>query len=81
MGFEGEGVLDMAVDILPSELPRESSIAFSNALISYVKPIAAANYDVPFSELNIPGPVKRAMILHNGELTPDYEYIKEHLNN
>ena len=53
MGFEGEGVLDMAVDILPSELPRESSIAFSNALISYVKPIAAANYDVPFSELNI----------------------------
>ena len=81
MGFEGEGILDMAVDILPSELPRESSVAFSNALLAYVKPIAAANYNVPFADLDIPGPVKRAMILHNGQLTPDFEYIKEHLDN
>jgi len=80
MGFEGEGILDMAVDILPSELPRESSVAFSNALVGYVKAIAAANYDVPFEELDIPGPVKRAMILHNGNLTPDYKYISEHLD-
>lgn len=79
MGFNGEGVLDMAVDILPSELPRESSIAFSNALVGYVKAIAEANYDVPFSDLDIPGPVKRAMILHKGKLTPDYEYIAEYL--
>lgn len=81
MGFEGEGVLDMAVDILPSELPRESSIAFSNALLSYVRPIAEADYNVPFAELDIPGPVKRAMILHKGKLTPDYEYISEYLDN
>lgn len=79
MGFEGEGILDMAVDILPSELPRESSIAFSNALLGYVKAIAAADYNVPFADLDIPGPVKRAMILHRGELTPDYEYISEFL--
>ncbi|MEA3478846.1 MAG: hypothetical protein U9R60_11745, partial [Bacteroidota bacterium] len=79
MGFNGEGILDMAVDILPSELPRESSIAFSNALVGYVKAIAEANYDVPFSDLDIPGPVKRAMILHRGEFTPDYEYIAEYL--
>ena len=80
MGFEGEGILDMAVDILPSELPRESSVAFSNALVGYVKAIAAADYNVPFAELDIPGPVKRAMILHKGRLTPDYEYISEHLD-
>ncbi|MEE4257086.1 MAG: bifunctional lysine ketoglutarate reductase /saccharopine dehydrogenase family protein [Bacteroidales bacterium] len=80
MGFEGEGILDMAVDILPSELPRESSIAFSNALLGFVKAIAAADYNVPFAELDIPGPVKRAMILHKGKLTPDYEYITEYLD-
>jgi alpha-aminoadipic semialdehyde synthase len=79
MGFEGEGILDMAVDILPSELPRESSIAFSNALLGFVGPIAAADYNVPFDELDIPGPVKRAMILHKGRLTPDYEYISGYL--
>ncbi|NQT77518.1 MAG: hypothetical protein HQ565_07370 [Bacteroidetes bacterium] len=81
MGFEGEGILDMAVDILPSELPRESSIAFSNALVGYVKAIAAADYDVSFADLDIPGPVKRAMILHQGKLTPDFEYIAEYLDN
>ncbi len=81
MGFEGEGILDMAVDILPSELPRESSVAFSNALVGYVKAIAEADYNVPFAELDIPGPVKRAMILYQGKLTPDYEYISEYLEN
>ncbi len=79
MGFEGEGILDMAVDILPSELPRESSVAFSNALVGYVKSIAAADYDVPFSNLALPGPIKRALILHRGKLTPDFEYISEYL--
>ena len=79
MGFEGNGVLVMSVDILPSELPRESSQAFSDALFNYVKDIAQADYRVPFQLLNLPAPIKAAVILHNGELTPDYEYIQEYL--
>jgi alpha-aminoadipic semialdehyde synthase len=79
MGFEGEGILVMAVDILPSELPRESSIAFSNALFGYIKAIAAADYTEEFELLDLPNPIKRAMILHKGELTPDYKYIEQHL--
>ncbi len=77
MGFQGKGILVMAVDILPSELPRESSISFSNALFKYIKPIATADYSVSFEELDMPGPIKRAMILHNGNFTPDFEYMKE----
>jgi alpha-aminoadipic semialdehyde synthase len=79
MGFEGEGILIMAVDILPSELPRESSIAFSNALFKYVKSIASADYSVSFEKIDLPNPIKRAMILHQGELTPSYKYIEEYL--
>ena len=79
MGFDGNGILVMAVDILPSELPRESSRAFSDALVKFVPEIAAANYDLPFNELNIPAPFKNAMILHRGRLTPDFVYLKEHL--
>ena len=79
MGFEGTGILVMAVDILPSELPRESSIAFSNALWKYVKQIAEADYNVDFKDVDLPGPIKRAMILHNGELTPDYLHLWEYL--
>jgi alpha-aminoadipic semialdehyde synthase len=77
MGFQGKGILVMAVDILPSELPRESSIGFSNALLKYIKPIAEADYSLSFEELNIPGPIKNSMILHKGNFTPDYEYMKE----
>jgi alpha-aminoadipic semialdehyde synthase len=79
MGFEGDGILIMAVDILPSELPRESSEAFGNVLVKYVKDLAEADYKVGFDALNIPAEFKRALILHNGEFTPDYYYMKDFL--
>lgn len=79
MGHEGEGVLIMSVDILPSELPRESSIAFSNALLRYIPAIAKEDYSKHYTELSLPHPIKKALILHNGELTPDYKYIEKFL--
>ncbi len=79
MGFRGNGLLVMAVDILPSELPRESSESFGEALVDFVPAIARADYSRGFDELELPPEIKRALILHNGELTPDYQYIKEYL--
>jgi len=79
MGFKGEGLLVMSVDILPSELPRESSIAFSNALFGYIKSIAEADYSASFKDLKLPNPIKKALILHQGKLTPDYLYINKYL--
>jgi len=79
MGFYGTGILMMAVDILPSELPRESSMAFSSALFRYIKDIASADYTKDFEELELPKPIKKATILHKGELTPDYQYISKYL--
>jgi len=79
MGYEGEGILDMAVDILPSELPLESSMAFSNALFRYIEAIAVEDYSKPFDQISLPNPIKKAMILHQGQLTPDYQYLEEYL--
>lgn len=79
MGFEGDGILVMAVDILPSELPRDSSEAFGDALVNFIKPIAGADFTVEFEKLELPAPIKKATILLNGKLTPDYDYIKEYL--
>lgn len=79
MGFEGEGILVMAVDILPSELPREASETFSNALLPYVKAIAEADYTVAYEKLELPLPIKKALILHKGALTPAYSYIHKYL--
>jgi alpha-aminoadipic semialdehyde synthase len=67
------------VDILPSELPRESSIAFSEALYKYIYSIVSANYGSTFDQLELPMPIKKALILHNGELTPEYRYIEQYL--
>ena len=81
MGYEGNGILDMAVDILPSELPRDASMGFSEVLKNFVKPIAYADYSLPYEELDLPRSLKKALILHNGELTPNYKYLEQHLQN
>ena len=65
----------MAVDILPSELPRESSSDFSQVLREFIPVIAKTDFSADFDALDLPSPIKRAVIAHKGELTPDYRYI------
>jgi alpha-aminoadipic semialdehyde synthase len=78
-GFAGPGVVVMAVDILPSELPRDASEDFSRALQAYIPALAAADYSAPFAELALPPEIKRAVIAHRGQLAPDYSYLSAHL--
>ncbi len=78
-GVRGAGPVIMAVDNLPCELPRVSSAAFSEALRPFIAAMARADYSVPFADLDLPPEVKRAVIVHRGELTPDYRYIQEFL--
>jgi hypothetical protein len=78
-GVEGNGPAVLAVDILPSELPREASAYFSRILKGFVPAIAAADYTVDFSALDLPPELKRAVIAYRGRLTPDYAYIAKHL--
>ena len=78
-GYEGWGPVVLAVDILPSELPRESSADFSRVLLDYIPAIARADYSVPFEQLDLPPEIKRAVIAHRGELTPNYRYLEKFL--
>ncbi len=79
MGFKGNGIVIMAVDILPSELPRESSVAFSFALRNFIPSVAKADFNAEFENLDLPTPIKKAVILHKGKLTPKYDYIRQYL--
>lgn len=79
-GFKGDGMLVMAVDILPAELPRDSSDGFADVLVNFIKPIADADFDEPFEDLDLPRAIKKGLILHKGELTPEYKYLEEFLN-
>jgi len=78
-GFDKKGIVVMAVDNLPCELPKESSIEFSNSLIDFVPPIVKTDYSLIFDELKLPPEIKKALILHQGKLTPDYQYINKFL--
>ncbi|NJL59348.1 MAG: hypothetical protein HC887_06580 [Desulfobacteraceae bacterium] len=76
-GVEGHGPVMMAIDILPSEIPRESSEHFSSVLKQFVPSLVNADYSLPFENLNLPPELRRAVILYHGELTPDYEYLRK----
>jgi hypothetical protein len=78
-GVDGRGPVILAVDILPSELPREASDEFSRALAPFLPSIASANYEVPFERLELPSPIRRAVILHKGEFTPKFTYLEAHI--
>ncbi len=78
-GHKGPGVVVMAVDILPSELPREASTDFSRVLKAFIPALAGCDLAAPFEECNLPPEIKRAVIVYQGKLTPDYQYIEEFL--
>lgn len=78
-GIEGRGPVILAVDKLPSELPAEATEFFGNALMPYIPELAQVDFSQPFEDLQIPAAFKRAVITHQGSLTPDYRYLQQYL--
>ena len=79
-GYKGYGIVVMAVDNLPCELPKESSESFSKTLIRFVPDIMKADLTLhDFDEVKLPPEIKNAVILYKGKLTPAYSYINKYL--
>lgn len=57
----------MAVDNLPCELPKDSSEDFGDNLIKSIIPIISSNNNI----------IEGATICKNGDLTENYEYLRE----
>jgi alpha-aminoadipic semialdehyde synthase len=79
LGLSGDGLAIMAVDNLPCELPKASSNNFSTTLKPYIPAIARPDYTKPFEKLDLPPVIKNAVIAHQGQLTPNYKYLEEYL--
>ena len=62
----------MAVDNLPCELPKDSSEYFGNEFINKVLP-----YLIGEDPDRV---IERATICKDGDLTPDFKYLKDYLN-
>ena len=78
-GIQKDGITIMAVDNLPCEFPKESSKEFSSVLRNYVYEIVNEDFNKPFEELSLSYPIKKALILQNGELTKNYLYLKKYI--
>ena len=57
-----------------------ASTSFSETLFDYVLPLARADFDVSFEELNLPREIKDAIIVYQGSLTEDYQYLSKNLD-
>lgn len=80
-GFDGKGIVDIAIDNLPTELPYDSSVSFSDALYPFIPGIVKADLTKTFDGTGFPDEIKRAVIVYKGELTPDFKYLEEFLPN
>ena len=69
--FNDNTLAVMAVDNLPSELPKDSSEEFGDALVSDVLPYIINNDD---------GRIKKATIVNKGKLTVPFIYLKDFIN-
>ena len=79
-GVRGNGPVILAVDNLPCELPRDSSIRFSSTLRDYMPAFANADFLVDFDNLDLPAPLIRAVIVYHGRFTQNYVYIQKYLD-
>jgi saccharopine dehydrogenase (NAD+, L-lysine-forming) len=79
-GVAGDGLLMMTVDNLPCELPFDASGDFGKALVPFIPALARADLSGSLEQLDLPGPIRRALVLHRGRLTPEFAYIDKYLN-
>jgi saccharopine dehydrogenase (NAD+, L-lysine forming) len=79
-GHTGDGIVVLAVDNLPCELPCDSSSFFSKQLAPLVPSLLQADYTHSLEKSGLKPEVRKAVIVYNGRLTQDYEYLQEHLD-
>jgi alpha-aminoadipic semialdehyde synthase len=78
-GWSGRGVVVLAVDNLPCELPLDSSTHFSQALEPFFPAIITEDFSAGLDESRLPPELKGATILRLGQLTPSFRYLEKHL--
>ncbi len=74
-GHKGDGIVLMAVDNLPAEIPNDSSRFFSNQLKVFTGNLVNADYDKPLEKSGLCPEIQRAVIGYKGELTPPYKNL------
>ncbi|MFC1516976.1 hypothetical protein ACFL5G_00305 [Candidatus Margulisiibacteriota bacterium] len=78
-GLRPEGITVLAVDNLPAELPRDSSKEFSKLSRVFIAKLAFSGVRSIVRCGNISPEIKKAVIVEQGKLTPDFLYLRRSL--
>jgi len=79
--LSSRGIAVMAIDNLPCEFPRESSVEFAEQIRDFVYQIAAHGITDVTNHNALPNVVRNAVITQGGRLTQQFNYLKKtHLN-
>lgn len=78
-GISWNGPTVMSIDNLPCELSDDASRHFSARLVEYLPAIMEMDLSKSFEDCGLPTHLKRATIVYKGELTPNYQYLKQYL--
>ncbi|RKY42510.1 MAG: hypothetical protein DRP85_02530 [Candidatus Makaraimicrobium thalassicum] len=76
-GYKDRGITLLAVDNLPTELPKDSSDSFSKLIRGYVYKIAAHGTVDIGRHIAIPREIRGAVVTQNAELMKHYQYLKK----
>jgi alpha-aminoadipic semialdehyde synthase len=78
-GLEGDGIAVMAVTNLPCAFSADASQQFATDLAHLLPSICGADYENTLESSGLHAEVKKAVIMWQGEFTPNYAYMKEYL--
>ncbi|MBS1257609.1 MAG: hypothetical protein MAG551_00653 [Candidatus Scalindua arabica] len=70
------GIAVMAIDNLPCEFPKESSIEFAGQVRDFVYQIAAHGITDVTNHHALPDVIRNAVVTQNGRLTQQFKYLK-----
>ena len=76
-GYKSGGITMLAVDNLPSELPRDASREFNSLIRDYVFQIATHGSRDITRHKAVPEEARKAVIAQGGRLTKNFKYLAE----
>ncbi|MCZ6649989.1 MAG: hypothetical protein O7D35_04910 [Acidobacteria bacterium] len=76
-GLAGDGITVLAVDNLPTELPRDASRGFSSQIREYAYQVATCGLAQGEESPGVQAGVRRGLVTHDGRLTRRFAHLSD----
>jgi alpha-aminoadipic semialdehyde synthase len=73
--INGQGVMLLAVDNLPTEVPVDATNYFGESLLQWIEPLVHNDASLTVEQQTLPAPLKSAVITSHGHYAPNHAYL------